>query len=231
MTRHLLAVTTIGTLLAIAAPRTARADEIDACANAYETAQRHHKAGELKASIVDAQTCARDVCPEILKKDCSSWLTTWRAEERAAEPKPKSASKPEPKSEPKSESKSKPVPQEEPSHSGPSRPVPIVTYVLAGVGVVSLGVATGFMLNGVNVRKDLDRQECAPSCDSAQVDRARTSLLVADIFGIAGAAAIGGALVIYLTRPEANGSAKTGSLSITPAVTRASAGASLQATF
>jgi len=224
MTRHLLAITTMAGLLLVASPTLARADEIDACANAYETAQRHHKAGELKASIIDATTCAREICPEILKKDCQSWLTTWRAEEKEKEPKTKPATAPAPSPSPA------PAPpsakeKESPAKDEPSRPVPALTYVVGGVGILALGVATGFMLNGVNVRNDLDRKQCRPSCESDEVDRARTSFLVADIFGVVGALAVGGALVIYLTRPEAN--AKTGSVSISPYA----GGASLRATF
>src|SRR5690348_13948842 len=137
MIRRALVFSTIAGMAVFADPVSARADEIDACANAYETAQRHHKAGELKASIVDAQTCARDVCPEILKKDCSSWVTAWRAEEREKEQRERAAK------EPPSEPKTKPAPppaasaststtMTTPAADEPSRPVPTLTYVLGG---------------------------------------------------------------------------------------------------
>lgn len=208
----------------VSAIGTARADEVDTCANAYESAQRHHKAGELKTSIAEAQTCAREVCPEILKKDCSQWVTTWRAEERekeraAKEPPPDARSKPAPVSAPPPSSSSTP------SREEPSRPVPVMTYVLGGVGLVALGGATGFMLNGMTIRKRLDQNRCSPTCDEADVDRARTSFLAADILGVAGVAALAGAVVFYLTRPEAT--SRTGGVAIIPGA----GGASLQATF
>lgn len=211
MIRPTLVLTTIGSILLVSGLGTARADAIDVCANAYEAAQRHHKAGELKASLMDAQTCSRDVCPEVLRKDCSSWVSAWRAEER--------------------EKNKPPEPQPEPAKTKPgahpdsaSRPVPTMTYVLGGAGILLLGGATAFVLNGVNIRQDLDRKQCAPSCDAGDVARARTQFLVADILGVAGLAAIAGALVIYLTRPDAT---RAGSVSVIPVA----GGASLRATF
>lgn len=216
LTRAVLVATSL-LVVGVVGVGVARADEVDTCANAYENAQRHHKAGELKASISDAKTCARDVCPEILKKDCSAWVTTWSAEEKSAEPKAKPSPTPPPAP--------APIKTEE-----PSRPVPTMTWVLGGVGVLALGGATASFLIGMNTRRDLDAQGCAArgDCNGDAVDRARTSFLVADIFGIAGLAAIGGAIVIYATRPDANGatSAKT-SVAIIPS----SGGASLRATF
>lgn len=219
--RRLLVFTTIGGIALVCSAGSARADEIDTCANAYESAQRHHKSGELKASISEAQTCARDVCPEILKKDCSQWVTTWRAEEKEKD-RERAAKEPPPETKP---SPAPPSSSSSPSAEEPSRPVPVITYVLGGVGVLALGGATGFMLDGIAVRGRLDDSRCSPACDEADVDRARTSFLVADILGVAGIAAIGGAVVFYLTRPEVN--AQTGSVAIIPSA----GGASLRATF
>jgi hypothetical protein len=218
MIRRLLVSMTIGGLVLAAGADSARADEIDMCANAYESAQRHHKAGELKTSIADAQTCARDVCPEILKKDCSGWVTAWRAEEKEKE-RERAAREPPPPA-PVATGTPPPAPE-------PSRPVPTMTYVLGGVGLLALGGATGFALNGVNIRNDLDRQGCAKrgDCDQSDVDRARTRLLIADVLGVAGALAVAGAIVFYVTRPDAP--ARPGSVAIIPAL----GGAFLRTTF
>src|SRR5262249_39967916 len=60
-------------LLALACAERARADEIDRCANAYESAQRLRQRGEIRQARAAAVTCARDVCPAVLRKDCSTW--------------------------------------------------------------------------------------------------------------------------------------------------------------
>ena len=235
MIRPVLVFSTIGSIVLFAGLGTARADEAETCANAYENAQRHHKSGELKASIVEAQTCARDVCPDFLKKDCASWLATWRAEDREKEQRERAAK------DPPLDTKTKPPPPPNPSNASnasnastssaatttdaPARPVPVMTWVLGGVGFIALAGATYFMIDGINTRHDLDKLQCAPTCDSNDVDRARTSLLVADILGVAGLIAVGGALVIYVTRPDA--SPRSAGVSIIPYA----GGASLRTTF
>ncbi len=60
-------------VLALAASATARADEIDRCASAFESAQRLRQRGELRQARAAAATCARDVCPAVLRKDCTTW--------------------------------------------------------------------------------------------------------------------------------------------------------------
>jgi len=59
-------------LLLVPAP--ARADEIDNCANSYEATQRLRQRGELRAARSAAGVCARDVCPAVLRKDCTTWV-------------------------------------------------------------------------------------------------------------------------------------------------------------
>lgn len=61
----------LASTIAFAMP--ARADEIDNCANNYEAAQRLRQRGELRAARSAASVCARDVCPAVLRKDCSAW--------------------------------------------------------------------------------------------------------------------------------------------------------------
>lgn len=57
----------------------ALADEVDACSNAYEATQRLEKRGELRAALREAKSCAREVCPEILRQDCAAWSTSLTA--------------------------------------------------------------------------------------------------------------------------------------------------------
>src|SRR5687768_1560329 len=69
------------TLSLLVLPRTANADEVDACANAYEAAQRLHQKSDPKA-VSEAATCARDVCPEVLRKECAVWVKEWAPSEK-----------------------------------------------------------------------------------------------------------------------------------------------------
>ncbi len=193
--RAVALVAFLGLTTVLALPTEARADEIDTCANAYEAAQRLHKKDDPKA-LGEAVTCARDVCPDVLRKECSIWVKEWTPAERPADRPVVEA----PKSEPA------PAPAAAPSFANEtSRPVPMLTYVLGGGGLVALGVASAFALHGVSVRNDLAASGCEPNCAIDRVDSARTSFLAADVFGVAGVAALGGALAIYLTRPEVRG--------------------------
>lgn len=70
-------------------------------------------------------------------------------------------------------------------------------YVLIGAGAVALGA--GLYL-GLDARSDVDdmRSSCAPHCDAARVDRARTQLLMADVAMGAGLVSAGvGAWLLF----------------------------------
>lgn len=50
----------------------ARADMVDECATAAETAARELKAGRHAAASLLVPTCARDACPALIRKDCAA---------------------------------------------------------------------------------------------------------------------------------------------------------------
>jgi len=49
-------------------------DEKQACVAAYEQGQFLKKEGKLRASREKLRTCARDVCPALVRNDCVTWL-------------------------------------------------------------------------------------------------------------------------------------------------------------
>jgi hypothetical protein len=56
-------------------PATAHADDDAAvCVRAVEDAQVMHRAGKLRRAREGFITCAREVCPAPVKRDCASWL-------------------------------------------------------------------------------------------------------------------------------------------------------------
>lgn len=55
---------------------TAQADERVACATASETGQKLRDDGKLMKARAEFLVCARDVCPQVIKKDCVDWLQT-----------------------------------------------------------------------------------------------------------------------------------------------------------
>ncbi len=60
--------------LLVAGAPTARADEKVACAHASEQAQELRSQRKMTAARQELLTCARDVCPQIVRKDCVQWL-------------------------------------------------------------------------------------------------------------------------------------------------------------
>ena len=62
-------------LLALSmATTSARADDKIVCANASENGQKLRDDGKLMKARQEFLVCARDVCPQIIKKDCVDWL-------------------------------------------------------------------------------------------------------------------------------------------------------------
>jgi hypothetical protein len=51
-----------------------RADDTEACIASHEQSQVLRRDGKLKKAREAMITCARDVCPKVLRKDCSAWL-------------------------------------------------------------------------------------------------------------------------------------------------------------
>jgi hypothetical protein len=63
-----------------ARPALAQADDVQACAEAYEQAQVTRNSGKLKESEESLRICVRDVCPDFVKIDCGQWLSDVRRE-------------------------------------------------------------------------------------------------------------------------------------------------------
>jgi hypothetical protein len=62
-----------------AIPSAAQAADKEACISAYEQTQTLRKDGKVLAAKAQAAVCARDVCPTLLAKDCTRWLTELEA--------------------------------------------------------------------------------------------------------------------------------------------------------
>jgi len=211
--RALALVASVTFLSLVALP--AKADDIDTCANAYESAQRLHQKGDAKA-LVEAQACARDACPDVLRKECASWVKEWTPAEKAAS---KSSDTPPPPSRDASE------PEPAKAATETARPIPFLAYALGGGGILALGVAGGFALDGLSQRNDLERSGCEPACGTDKVESAKTSFLVADVMALTGLVALGGAFVVYLTRPERTERVTSRSrINVTPVLGLAAAG-------
>jgi hypothetical protein len=56
-------------------PGVARAADKAACLKAYESAQQDKNEGKLRSSREALLVCVEPECPDLLRKDCSSWLT------------------------------------------------------------------------------------------------------------------------------------------------------------
>jgi hypothetical protein len=86
--------------------------------------------------------------------------------------------------------------------TGPAteRPVPILTYVLGGVGVVSLGGFGFFALRGSSTRSDLD--SCKPFCSQDDIDSSKQNYVIGDVLLGVSIVALAGAVILYVTRPE-----------------------------
>ncbi len=85
---------------------------------------------------------------------------------------------------------------------------PVVPIVVGALGVAAIGVGATFGALGLMEQGDLEKT-CAPECTADRVDGVRTKLLVADVAGGAGIAALGTALIVYLvTRPSVPAAAR-----------------------
>ncbi len=69
----LAAIATTATLLGFVT--NARADERESCATAADQAQQSRDEGKYRRAREAMLTCARDVCPAPIKRDCLEWLT------------------------------------------------------------------------------------------------------------------------------------------------------------
>src|SRR5882724_3498269 len=72
--RRRAALSVVLATLAVA-PHRAHADEKIACVAAADVAQQQRSAGRLRQARVSLHICAREVCPAIVKSDCTQWLS------------------------------------------------------------------------------------------------------------------------------------------------------------
>jgi hypothetical protein len=61
-------------LAVLASPTAARGDDKQVCADAYGQTQVLRREGRLIAAREQAVLCTRDVCPEFIRTDCTTWL-------------------------------------------------------------------------------------------------------------------------------------------------------------
>ncbi|MEZ4230808.1 MAG: hypothetical protein R3B89_16645 [Polyangiaceae bacterium] len=80
-------------------------------------------------------------------------------------------------------------------------------WAFVGLGVVGLGVGTGFWLDASSKLDDLDSSGCAPNCASSDRDAIEQSRLIGDIgFGV-GVVSFGVAAVLWLGSGGSSGAA------------------------
>lgn len=80
------------------------------------------------------------------------------------------------------------------------RPIPAGVFVLGTVGVLGVGAFATLGLMGMGKRSSLDA--CKPSCAPSEVDVVRAEFIAADVALAVGGAALAGAVVWFLLRPE-----------------------------
>lgn len=72
LSRSVLVAVTV--LSANLVPGVARADDVQDCLDAHEKSQVMRKDGKLRDARDALLTCARDVCPAVIRKECGPWL-------------------------------------------------------------------------------------------------------------------------------------------------------------
>lgn len=91
-----------------------------------------------------------------------------------------------------------PAPPPQPAPAEPSGPS-AWTWVAGGIGLAGMGVFTGFAINGLMRRGDLDDLECKPACPQEDVDAMSQDFVVADVAMGVGIAGLAVATILYLT--------------------------------
>jgi hypothetical protein len=79
-------------------------------------------------------------------------------------------------------------------------PTPAMTYVFGAIGIVGLGVFTGFALNGSAKQTELDDQGCKPRCPQSRVNSVKNNYLIADIALGASVASLSVAAILFFAR-------------------------------
>jgi hypothetical protein len=99
----------------------------------------------------------------------------------------------------------------------PSRPTPAAVFMLGGVGLAG-GAAFAALASVAKTDADELRATCAPSCQEADVDAVRIKLTAANAALGLGAAALGTAAILWLTRPGQASSPPSARVSLAPSV-------------
>jgi hypothetical protein len=147
-------------------------------------------------------------------------------------PSPKPAPAPVPAPAPPPPLAAPPPPKPAPPNGDTQR---LIGVIVGGVGVVGLGLGTYFGLHAISKNKDA-KPFCTRGtvCYSEQgvslTNDAKTSADISDIAFVAGAAALAGGVVLYLTAPS-NHAEQVSRLRLAPAVGPNSAGAMLGGQF
>jgi len=89
-----------------------------------------------------------------------------------------------------------------------ARPIPVVSYVLGGVSVLALG---GFVALRVIGSSDYDQLKdgCAPDCPDSDVNTVRRKYVLSYASLGLSAAALAGAVTLYLVQPSEPSAAQT----------------------
>ena len=86
----------------------------------------------------------------------------------------------------------------------------MLTWILGGVGVASLGGFAFFALRGGSTRSDLD--SCKPFCSQDDIDSSKQNYVIGDVFLGVSIVALAGAVILYVTRPEKQVTTNVGGL-------------------
>jgi hypothetical protein len=97
--------------------------------------------------------------------------------------------------------------------TGRGSPRPAAAYIFAGIGVVGIAGFAYFAASGLSERSELLRT-CYPSCSEAEVDRARSKLVIGDISLFIGLAS-GGVAAWLFVKPTATSSTSFGVVPVT----------------
>lgn len=130
-----------------------------------------------------------------------------------------------------------PAPSSEPARAAPSSEPPTHStlhttgYVIAGVGVVGVGIGSYFGLRALSKQSDADRACDLTTCSRQGLDdndsAHRSATLSTIAFGAGGAALVGGALIVWLTKTPSGGRA----IAVSPYAGPTSAGISTEVKF
>ena len=126
-----------------------------------------------------------------------------------------------------------PARKDEPIAFAPPPPIPPGVFVLGGLGVAAAGVGATFEFLGFNKRATLDDMPCKKSmtCLLSQVTDAQETMRVGDITLGAAVVLFAAAGYLYFTRPTANTSLRSGTITWALGGTPRAFSAGLKATW